>query len=577
MLHSKNVVTNVNHVTSILLPTIHRFSFAQLKAPLVESTHLMSHNIPNTKTIKFKIPANGLLDLSVASSPVQFKMVQGKDAEIHGYPLAKHKGYTINQGGVGIYSWKGCKIEVSGFFNEDTTPTLIHDDTQQSPIKQYLMAHSGFRSIRDKLSKNTDFKCINYDDIMQKWSDFDIQRTFTGNLETMGPRILILGPPNTGKSTLCKSLINWAQRLNDEPVYIDLDCGQNAMSIPGTLTGDIVTDYHIPWKAYESPECTRDPFIYYFGNTSPSHHETLYKHYISVVAMTMKKKMLSLEKQRSSGSIINTCGFIDGALALSIIKHIIHSFCVNYIIVMEHEGKDTLLRFLHDVNKQITYNIHICELPPSKSTKTRAQNERYLNRQRMCKQYFYGDKIIKQKEAMNDKEEEEKKEGNEMDLLKEFVNEYNVFERTYSFSQLVVYEVLTRFNGDSDHHSSSEHSNSYSSSSDRESNNSNKKKGNKNKKYTKNRYTTDVAYKYCDGLGANAFKIKSKRFDGHMVGNIVAVTHAQTVQELLTSNVAGFIYIKEIDLAKKEIIVLQSCVGPLPGLCLFGKVKWDAK
>ena len=177
-------------------------------------------------------------------------MTNGKDAEVHGYPLTKHREYTINTGGVGIYSWKGCQVQLWGNNVNAAKPTLITD----SPIKHYLMAHSTLYKVRsalqwseiEKEQKNDcDFKLLNYSDI-DAMNDFEIQRQFQSHLSVMGPRMLVLGSVNTGKSTLCKSLLNWAQRMRDEPIFVDLDCGQNSLSIPGTLCGEAVTDYRIP-------------------------------------------------------------------------------------------------------------------------------------------------------------------------------------------------------------------------------------------------------------------------------------------------------------------------------------------
>ena len=556
-----------------------------------------------------------------------YQLIGGADAEIHGYPLKKKKSYTINEGGVGIHSWKGCQVEVSGSFDDDGNKKpilLINDDnnnnkqTQQTAIKQYLMAHAKFRKERDSLQKCKNFKCFNYDEIMLNWSDFDINRTFNGNLDKMGPRILILGDVNTGKSTLCKSLINWAQRLKDEPIFIDVDCGQNSISLPGTICGDIIKDYHIPWKSYEhTNNVSRNPFIYYFGNTSPSHYIDLYKHYISTISMTMKKKMLSLEKQRCAGSIINTCGWTQGPMALSIIKHIITSFSVNHIIVMKHKDdqeEQPLITWLNGVikDKDIKHKINICQLSPTKSVKLRDSNKRYKKRQLMCRQYFYGDKIqrkrgsvdqsdseneenseeMKNKDEVNNNndngcieikknEEEEKNEKRDSLDMIQFVDEWTPFERSYLFNEITFYEIRkVRENGNNyDSYSSGSGSGySYSSSSDRESNNNNNNNKNNHKKQgINNRVKTreiNCSYIY-DDLDPIKFVIKSRRFQDSMIGHIVAVTHAQKPEELLKTNVAGFLYIKDVDPEKKEIRVLQTCVGPLPGLCLYGEIKWD--
>lgn len=40
-----------------------------------------------------------------------------------------------------------------------------------------------------------------------------------------GPRVLIAGPTDSGKSTICKMLLNWAVRSGHQATYIDLDIG----------------------------------------------------------------------------------------------------------------------------------------------------------------------------------------------------------------------------------------------------------------------------------------------------------------------------------------------------------------
>jgi ATPase subunit of ABC transporter with duplicated ATPase domains len=41
-----------------------------------------------------------------------------------------------------------------------------------------------------------------------------------------GPRVVIAGPTDTGKSSLCKMLLNWTVRSDLQPTYVDLDIGE---------------------------------------------------------------------------------------------------------------------------------------------------------------------------------------------------------------------------------------------------------------------------------------------------------------------------------------------------------------
>ncbi len=42
----------------------------------------------------------------------------------------------------------------------------------------------------------------------------------------VGPRVIVVGPTDAGKSTLCRLLINYAVRSGFEPTFVDLDVGE---------------------------------------------------------------------------------------------------------------------------------------------------------------------------------------------------------------------------------------------------------------------------------------------------------------------------------------------------------------
>jgi hypothetical protein len=42
----------------------------------------------------------------------------------------------------------------------------------------------------------------------------------------VGPRVILVGPTDAGKSTVCRLLVNWAVRSGHEPTLVDLDVGK---------------------------------------------------------------------------------------------------------------------------------------------------------------------------------------------------------------------------------------------------------------------------------------------------------------------------------------------------------------
>ena len=50
--------------------------------------------------------------------------------------------------------------------------------------------------------------------------------TENGGECSRGPVVMIVGPTDSGKTSLCKLLVNYAVRMGRRPVFVDLDVGQ---------------------------------------------------------------------------------------------------------------------------------------------------------------------------------------------------------------------------------------------------------------------------------------------------------------------------------------------------------------
>lgn len=85
------------------------------------------------------------------------------------------------------------------------------------------------------------------------------------SLIVQGPRVIVVGPTDSGKSTLSRMLLSWAAKQGSKPTFVDLDIGQGSITIPGCIAA---TPIEMPIDPVEG--ITLDmPLVYFYGHTTP--------------------------------------------------------------------------------------------------------------------------------------------------------------------------------------------------------------------------------------------------------------------------------------------------------------------
>lgn len=77
--------------------------------------------------------------------------------------------------------------------------------------------------------------------------------------------MIIVGPSDSGKSTLCKMLLSWAAKQGWKPTYVDLDIGQGSITIPGCISA---TPIEKPIDIVDGIPLEM-PLAYFYGHPSP--------------------------------------------------------------------------------------------------------------------------------------------------------------------------------------------------------------------------------------------------------------------------------------------------------------------
>lgn len=270
-------------------------------------------------------------------------------AEVFGSPLDLGERLSISGQKIAVYSWKGAALEVRG------TPSVVYvsDDT---PMTQYINVHETLEALRNQAKAN--------------------------NPATSGPRTIVVGPTDAGKSSLCKILLNYAVRSGWGPTFADLDIGQGAITVPGCVAA---TPVEAPIDIEEGI-LTDAPIVYYSGSVSPSENPALYRHVVERLAAVLQNRTEKDSASRTAGLIINSMGWVEN-LGYELLLHSIQTFKVDSVLVV---GQEKLYSQLRAALKDSNRNVSLVKLPKSAGVVTRSREERAEGRKHRVEHYFYG-------------------------------------------------------------------------------------------------------------------------------------------------------------------------------------------
>lgn len=148
------------------------------------------------------------------------------------------------------------------------------------------------------------------------------------------PRVLVVGPNNSGKTSLVKLLTAYATRSGRQPIVVNTDPGEGMLSIPSGLTATAMSsiiDVEEGWGS--SPTSgpsnvpVKLPLVYFYGLKNPEDEPKLYKPVCTRLALAVTERLADDEEVKRSGVIIDTPGVISqGKNSYDLISHIASEF-----------------------------------------------------------------------------------------------------------------------------------------------------------------------------------------------------------------------------------------------------------
>ncbi|KAL7296659.1 protein CLP1 homolog [Trichogramma pretiosum] len=266
-------------------------------------------------------------------------------AEVFGTELVKGKKYEFTCGSkIAVYTWQGCVVELGG-------KTGVSYVSKETPMSLYLNCHAAMERLRETAEKN----------------------------DSRGPILMVVGPCDVGKSTLCRLLLNYAVRMGRRPIYVDLDVGQGHIAIPGTVGALLVERQSNVVDGFNQ----QAPLVFHYGHKSPQTNIVLYNLLVTRLAEVCSGRLQGNKKAKASGIVINTCGWVKGG-GYKILTHAAQAFEVDSILVLDQE------RLYNDLARDMPDFVKVVFLPKSGGIVERSQAERKDSREQSIREYFYG-------------------------------------------------------------------------------------------------------------------------------------------------------------------------------------------
>ncbi|KAI1306916.1 Pre-mRNA cleavage complex II protein Clp1-domain-containing protein [Xylaria venustula] len=305
-------------------------------------------------------------------SSLTVKLVSGT-AEKDGTELAPNTPYVFTATKSKINTWHGCTLEIAAPLSGTYDAYTSEPTADETPLVSYLNLHFKLESIRATAQRSGQ----------------------------MGPRVLIVGPPNAGKSSLVRTLASWATRMGRQPLVVNTDSREGMLTLPGTLSAavfatliDITTDWGSLPSSGASATPVKLPLAYYYGLPQADDNPKLFKRLLGRLAVAATSRLAEDIDVKSAGMLIDTGGVPTGARGAvyhDFVAHIVAEFSVNIIIVLgsERVSSEMQKRF---AGQTTTVGETITVVGLDKSGGVMERDEAFMQsiRESAIREYFFG-------------------------------------------------------------------------------------------------------------------------------------------------------------------------------------------
>ncbi|KAJ7583008.1 Pre-mRNA cleavage complex II protein Clp1-domain-containing protein [Mycena floridula] len=278
-------------------------------------------------------------------SSLAIKLVRGH-AEVFGAEMTESKWYLFgSECKAAVFTWQGCTLEMSSLLYLQFPKHVAGQPSteyvsEETPMAAYGNLHIAFEQMRVRALRKIRGSPISHEE----------------SSSTEPPRILVVGPENSGKTTVCKILVNYAVRAGQgwAPLLINVDPNEGAWAAPGAISAAAVHD-PIPTyspalplgsAATSAPTSLSSnaltPLVYWYGHSNIKRNPLLLDRLMRNLGENINERYENDPQGYAAGLIVDTpSSFASGPGSSDqrqkLIKACVDAYKINVILVVGHE------------------------------------------------------------------------------------------------------------------------------------------------------------------------------------------------------------------------------------------------
>ena len=297
---------------------------------MASNTKNAAQEDPNSKV--WDLEKETELRISCRGAAVEVCLQDGV-AEVFGVEMKKMMVYKFYDTSIALFTWYGAKVKVTNRTLDDGSgssgssgsasssssssgASKTSSDTKKGNAKTSSSSATGGGGSNSSGSSGGGtggggvyvYK-VSDSHMMQEYVQLhgsvdEVRASALSDADTVGPRVIVVGPPNSGKSTLIRLLCAYAVRMSRVPLLVDLDVSAGDNGVPGSL---MTSPVDMRCVSVEHGIRAKYPLAYYYGHADPTHNPDLFKRQVDAMAKTVDQCLAKNRAMQNSGMIVNAC------------------------------------------------------------------------------------------------------------------------------------------------------------------------------------------------------------------------------------------------------------------------------